>query len=469
MKKIVLFIGILLSGLLMIACNKKPKVESFDGVEGAREITFWHAWGKENQDMLEKVIAEFTKKTGIKVTQEGKGGYNELESLVKTSMPAGNQPDVVMVYPDHVAGYNSRKERIKDLMPIIRGKDGYTQDELNDFYEGFLNEGKAFGKKDSLFVLPLAKSTEVMFYNKDLFDKYKLEVPKTFDDVKSVSEQIYKKIQADTNILPGDKEKYIPFAYDSEGNLMITTFEQKELPYTSIVKGKGQIDFSEPGINEGVIKHIIELKEMYDNKYLLTGKDSQAGYHNAEFTSQKLFMIVGSSAGIKYNVPKDGETPFNIGIAKLPQYNTSSPKYIQQGPSIAMFDNGPSKNKSAWEFIKFLVSTDINAKVASQANYMPVRKSSYNTKYFQEEVLSLEDGTNQIYSLRAKVYKIQNEISDYGFTSPVFDRSSIARQEIGNAIRNVFTLTKEKYGSTYEKQKEAIQKILDDALIKIES
>src|SRR5699024_11835681 len=59
-------------------------------------------------------------------------------------------------------------------------EDGFTQEQLDDIYDGFLSSSVYNGET---YAMPFSKSTRVMYYNQDLLDEYGVEVPETWDEV----------------------------------------------------------------------------------------------------------------------------------------------------------------------------------------------------------------------------------------------------------------------------------------------
>ena len=445
MKKIVailLLVTMLLGIGLMSGCNKQNEVLTKDFVipEGGYDnskvtITFYHTMGEPLRAVLDAFIVEFNKLyPNITVVHEQVGGYEDVRDQIKTELTVGNQPNIAYCYPDHVALYNVARavvtldDLIASDIEVTRADGtketlGLTAEQQADFIEGYYNEGKEFGD-GKMYTLPFSKSTEVLYYNKTFFDEHDLKVPTTWDEMEAVCEQI-KAIDPTS----------IPLGYDSESNWFITMCEQLGSDYTS---ASGDHYLFNNDTNKQFVKR---FREWYQKEYVTT-QEIYGAYTSGLFTSttgQRSYMSIGSSAGAKHQRPAandKGEYPFEVGITTIPQVNPDAPKVISQGPSVCIFkDANPQEVIASWLFVKFL-TTNVNfqAAFADASGYVPVLKSVANHPTYAEKMANA-DGYNNIAYLSAKVCMEQ---ADAYYTSPAFNGSAKARDEVGSLIQAAF-------------------------------
>jgi len=446
MKKILailLLITMLLGIGMMAGCNKQNAVLASDfvipegGYDGSEvTITFYHTMGANLREVLDAFIVEFNKiYPNIKVVHEQVGGYPDVRDQIKTELTVGNQPNIAYCYPDHVALYNVAKAvvtldgLIDSTIEVTRGDGsketlGLTAEQKADFIEGYYNEGKQFGD-DKMYTLPFSKSTEVLYYNKTFFDEHGLTVPTTWDELEAVCKKI-KEIDPTS----------IPLGYDSESNWFITMCEQLGTPYTSATGEHYLFDNAE---NKAFVKR---FREWYQKEYVTT-QEIYGAYTSGLFTSttgQRSYMSIGSSAGAKHQRPAandKGEYAFEVGIATIPQMDASKPKVISQGPSVCIFkDANPQEVVASWLFVKFL-TTNVNfqAAFADASGYVPVLKSVAEHPTYKAK-MDAADGFDNITYLSAKVCMAQ---ANAYYTSPAFNGSADARDEVGILIQAAFT------------------------------
>ena len=494
MKRIIasiILVAMLVTGMMatLTSCNfgKKPAAEFVmpDGGYDGSEVTimFYHTMGAALTSILTDAITEFNKLyPNITVEHQSYGNYDALLSQISTEVTVGNQPHLAYCYPDHVATYNVAgavqtldvfinsaivEERADGTTETI----GYTQEQLDDFIDAYYNEGKAFGD-GKMYSIALAKSTEVLYYNKTFFDEcvatynrefelnedgstkvdengnpvrnpnyknenYNLFVPTTWDEMEAVC----RKIKA-------IKPTCIPLGYDSESNWFITMCEQYGSPYTSAT---GDNFLFDNDTNKAFVK---KFRQWYQEK-LVTTQELSGGYTSALFTGEtsssdadseaakgtRCYMCIGSTGGATYQQPSDknGVYDFEVGIAPIPQVNKNNAKVISQGPSLCLFKKDNAQEVLAsWLFAKFLTTNvEYQARVSESNGYVPVMKSVQNDPTYMEFLAGAD--TNPTKYITAYAVKVAIEQAENCYTSPAFNGSSVARIQVGYLIQKCFS------------------------------
>ena len=396
------------------------------------EITFWHTIGKTNQETLDSMITEFNKTyPNIKITHSQQGGYDEVKSAVSKAIPAGTTPTMAYCYPDHVADYLPSGSVVKldnfmDSKLIGLGVDNGLGDlGTSDFIQTYLSEGNNYTidgvKTEGYYSMPFSKSTEVLFYNKDVFEVNGWTVPTTWDQMWALCKTIK---DTDSDI--------IPLGYDSDTNFFITYCAQNNIPYTT---GEGSEHFLFN--NEQAKAFVTDLK---DKSCIEGGKgywtsQAQLGsgtYTSTKFTNQEILMSIGSTGGTTYNVSSNFET----GVAALPQSDTNNGKVIMQGPSICFFsDASLSQRVGAWLFYKYITNTHNSAIWSSMTGYNPVRTSSFSDAAYGTSKYTL---VNDVLDFAG----VRSNYTSWYYTSPAFKGSSAARSEITSLMSGVMTGSK---------------------------
>ncbi len=438
MKKTFLVLLLLVGAVMVAFCggnseSGNAKVEGafevpevgYDGSEVT--ITFYHTIGSTKTHTLDDYIVEFNKLyPNIHVVYESVGGYDDLRDQISTQITVGNQPNIAYCYPDHVALYNlagavATLDNLINSDIVVTRADGTTEilgltaEQQADFIEGYYNEGRQFGD-GLMYTMPFSKSTEVLYYNKTFFDANGIEVPTTWEELEAVCAKI-KEIDPTS----------IPLGYDSESNWFINMCEQYNSPYTSATGDHYLFN------NETNREFIKLFRSWYEKGYLTTQK-LYGAYTSGLFTSTtnpKSYMSIGSSAGATYQRPAkvDGAYPFEVGIASIPQVSQDNRKVISQGPSLVIFDKANSQEVVAsWLFVKFLTtSVDFQAAFSMDSGYVPVIKSVMENAVYADFIANA-DGYDNIAALSAKACLEQE---DAYYTSPAFNGSSTARDQVG--------------------------------------
>ena len=432
---LLLVVVMIATAVMMVACNPDSGAGNANfvvpegGYDGsAVTIRFYHTMGATLSEVLDYYITEFNALyPNITIEHEQVGDYDDVRDQVSTEINVGAQPNIAYCYPDHVALYNVAGAVVQ-LDNLIASEEvvtradgttevlGLTQTQKDDFIQGYYNEGKQFGD-EKMYTMPLSKSTEVLYYNKDFFAENELTVPTTWDEMEALCAKI-KQIDANS----------IPLGYDSEANWFITMCEQYGSPYTSTEPGN-HFQFNNDA-NKAFVK---KFRGWFDKGYVTT-KKIYGGYTSALFNGSDVdttsYMSIGSSAGATKQRPAKGNDgyPFEVGIATIPQINPSNPKVISQGPSLCILGKeNPQEVIASWLFVKFL-TTNVNfqAEFSSVSGYVPVIKSVGSHEEYAAKLAAADGGDNIAY-LSAKVCLEQEKAY---YTSPAFNGSSEARTQV---------------------------------------
>ena len=419
------------SAVSMVACGDKDNND-----DGKITIKFYHTMGQNLRDVLEAHIIEFNKLyPDIVIEHEQVGNYDDVRNQISTEINVGAQPNIAYCYPDHVALYNvagavqTLDEYINSTETVTRADGsteivGLTAEQKADFIQGYYNEGKQFGD-NLMYTMPLSKSTEVLYYNKTFFTANNLTPPTTWDEMEALCAKI-KELDPEC----------IPLGYDSEANWFITMCEQYGSPYTSAQEGNHFL-FN----NETNKAFVTKFSEWYNKGYVTT-QTIYGGYTSGLFNAAegtKSYMSIGSSAGATKQRPAmvNGAYPFDVGITTIPQVNASNPKVISQGPSLCIFGKEDSEEvKASWLFVKYLTTNvAFQAEFSMVSGYVPVIKS-VNTNSAYKKFIDGANGGSNIAALSAKIC-LEQESAYY--TSPAFNGSSQARDEVGNLMVQCLT------------------------------
>lgn len=421
-------------------------------------ITIWHAMGQGNTNLLQKYADSFMAlyPNVTVVIAESAGNYTTLRSNMINAITAGNYPNLVQGYPDHVAEYLNGKV-VLNLNPYIQSDlwGFHGDDDFEDIIESYRNENSQYNAEGTFYSLPFNKSTEVMIYNKDVFDRLNLTPPTTWQELIAMAPQLKaegerlaeNKVRGDSaNIgisetlmnqrIAAAKSLVRAAAYDSDGNAFITLVRQFGGDYTSFnfETGRGQLMWN---TNANAFAAMQFLKDNSSSIVLPDFWDQS--YASVPFVNEQVFVTFGSSAGIRYNVPGGitsvpslGST-FKIGVSPMP-YNGDRPQdraVIQQGTNISILNAGTQQHQLAsFLFLKHVINTENTMDWAINTGYLPVRASAYLHPTYQA---FLNNANNPIAITALAAY----QQSSYFFYDPAFVGSSRARAQVGLALQRI--------------------------------
>lgn len=343
-------------------------------LQGETKIVFWHAMGGGQGEALEKLVKQFEEKNpNIKIDLQNQGNYGDLsQKLTATMQSPDDLPTITQAYGDWMVPF-MEANLVTNLKPYIENKEiGF--DNYEDILPGLREETMTDGMITSL---PFNKSTEVIWYNKSLFDELKLEVPKTFEELKEVSKKIY-------------EEKKIPgVGFDALSNYYATYLKDKGVDMDS------KLDVASEESKEAINYYLDGVKEGY---FRIAGTDK---YMSGPFANEQAAAYIGSNAGEVYI--EDGvKGKFEYEAAPYPAGQS-----VQQGTNIYMFEKAsPEEKTAAYEFLKFLTSKDAQIEFALATGYMPIRKTAIEDEKYKGSdskiAKVLSEATKNIFSRKVE-------------------------------------------------------------------
>ena len=240
--KSILLISLLLGSV--VSCSPKnssssQKVESSnsDDSSGLVEfdttndvnILFYTTMGQTLQEVFNAYLEDFNQLyPNIHVSTQFIGGYDDVRDQMNTEIAAGqSEVNIAYCYPDHIATYNTSKSVVALDEYIDNEKYGFSDEQIDDFVSAYFEEGYSLGD-GKIYSLPFSKSSEVLYYNADVFTQHNLQVPtKWFGENDPTSmEYACKTLKT---LYPDS----IPLGYDSEANWFITMCAQNNIRYTA--------------------------------------------------------------------------------------------------------------------------------------------------------------------------------------------------------------------------------------------
>ena len=277
---------------------------------------------------------------------------------------------------------------------------GMKDDIKNDFIPDFTKELSQWGE-NKVYGLPMTKSTEVLYVNKNLLE----QLGYTTDDLKDLT---FEKL-AEISQKAYDELGIAGFGFDSSSNAFISTLKEDGKDF---VQMDGKINIQ----NDWAKKFMQFFREKTQSgAFRVVGEDK---FLSGPFSNQKILSYQGSSAGFAHINNND---EFEIVVAEVPHSEGKDKAIIQQGASLFITNNVSAEQQyAAYEFIKFATNTENTAKFATSTGYLPVRKSAQDTDTVKN---LLADST----SLYGKIYNVASESLKFAYFTPAINNAQSAR------------------------------------------
>jgi raffinose/stachyose/melibiose transport system substrate-binding protein len=141
-------------------------------------LKFWGWVGEQSPEktkFIDPAIAEFNANNPYNAKVEFLAiPQDQYNTKITTEIAANNTPDLFMT---HEAGFMAPFVKAGKVHPL---EDSLGSDVINSFIPGIFDTVSFDGKK---YAMPLTQTSQMVYYNKEIFAKYNLAPPKTMDDL----------------------------------------------------------------------------------------------------------------------------------------------------------------------------------------------------------------------------------------------------------------------------------------------
>lgn len=341
----------LLSLIIATSCVKE---------NNSNNITF-SSWGSIDEiNILKPILADFTKKTGkqVELIHIPDNYFQKLHMMFASN----TAPDVIFMNNLTMPVY-ADSSVFEDLEPWL---DKSKSIKKADFYPQVI---EAMKWKTKLYGVPRDISNLLIYYNKDMFDRYKVAYPKndwTFNDFLTTAKAITKDNnndgKVDTYGFTLDKRPlfWLPFIWSEGGDVFNADFTQFSLNSPESIAG-------------------LEFYTDLRNKHHVAPDEKEVGNAKAGqlFSQEKIGMQLSG----RWSVPtyKTG-LKFNWDVVPFPKGKNGS---IVDVDASGWCMSKESKNKdSAWQLIEYLAGQDSIKSFSSNGLIVPSRKDVANSSSF---------------------------------------------------------------------------------------
>ena len=328
---------------------------------------------RQNQELLEELVAPFEEESGIDVVFEIGGNTAEVQRqyLNTVLQSQSDEIDIFLIDVTEPARYAAAGW----AAPL--NEYFASEDEMMEYLDAFLPGPVSANLIDgTLYALPSYTDAQFLYYRSDLLEEYGFEPPETWGEM--ISQAIV--------ILQGEDDPTLQgFNYqgaaiegtnctfleplwtaggdwrDDEGNITIDTLE-----------GRRALDFLLSTMDIGVTKPNIAETATDDSR-----AEFQAG--------DVIFMLNWGYAWARAQGDEDSQVAGNVGVAPLPSFAGHESATCIGGWQWAI--NNYSENKeAAFEVMRFLTSEDVQRVLAAEDSRIPARTSLYEDPVVLESV-----------------------------------------------------------------------------------
>ena len=326
----------------------------------ATEIEFWHAFtGRLGELVAEQVETFNNSQSDYQVVASHKGNYSETLNAGIAAFRAGEQPDILMVFEVGTATMMGAKGAIVPVYEVMASAEvDFDQDAYIGSVKGYYTTTDG-----EMLSLPFNSSTPVLWVNRDALEAAGIDPDTDLSTWQKVGEVLDKLKEAGS-------ECPLTTAWQSWIHLENLS-AYHNVPFATQDNGFAGLD-TELAFNGPVqVAHIQAMGDWAkDGKFIYNGRRNEGG---ANFRAGECALFTESSAGYA-GIKAEAEFDFDVrplpywdGVEGAPQ-NT-----IIGGASLwVMAGQDEADYKGVAEFLKFLSSTDIQAKWHQDTGYLPI-------------------------------------------------------------------------------------------------
>ncbi|MDR8414449.1 sugar ABC transporter substrate-binding protein [Nonomuraea sp. 3-1Str] len=324
-------------------------------LDAGGSITVW-AW----EPTLKKVVADFqTKYPKVKVNLVNAGTGNDQYTALQNAVKAGSGvPDVAQIeyyaLPQFALG-----KAVADLT-------AFGADKL----DGTFTPGPwgAVHSGSGIYGLPMDSGPMALFYNKDVFDKHKIDVPATWDEYIAAAKKLH----------DADPKAYITNDTGDAGFTTSMIWQAGGKPY--------QVDGTKVSVNfadAGTQKFTTAWQQLVSGKLVAPVSSWSDAWYKGLGDGSIATLVIGAW------MPANLETGVKAGagkwrVAPMPQWESGGKATSENGGSSLAVPEAAANKKLAYAFAKY-ASVDEGAQARVDGGAFPATKAQLESPAFRDK------------------------------------------------------------------------------------
>lgn len=294
-------------------------------------ITIWHTFTGGQDEVLNTIAQDFeAENPNIHVNVVGGYNQNDFESTVQDAVVNGVGPNLVFNFVSFAKNFDGY-----DM--LISFDDYFTQDYKSMVSQGIYDEATGF-EDGKVHMIATYTTSQVLFYNKAIFDEAGVEIPNTWDELKEACKTIY------------EKTGVVGFSADSLQEVINAIILQSH-------DGKYLDESTKKTLfnDEETVKWIEWWAEGVRDGYFQVAPTT-GDYNSSDLNNGAIASYIGSCAGLPFldlsNI--NGE----VGVNRMPYIDEDHKQVTVSNRSIIGFKKSDVEDAAVAKFAEYFITRD---------------------------------------------------------------------------------------------------------------
>ena len=351
---------IIILGGLLSGCAQRDILDPNDPVT----LIVWHNYGQQLGESIGSLVDEFNSTVGADRGINIQIAYiaDTREINERLLMAVNNDPGAPLL-PDIAVIYPRIGVTLAEAGMLMDFSEQFSEEELASYVPSFIEEGKLGG--DILYILPVAKSTEVIYLNSTIFNRFSEDTGfdisrlATIEGIVEAAEMYYE--------WSGGKAFFFP-----ENLFHIAMSGSRQLGKDIFSDRRLDLSFS-------------EYQRIWDAYYPSAVRGGTAifdNYGNYLMATGEVVCVTGSSASLTFypdtvTFADNTKEPLELDLLPYPVFTGGSNISIQRGGGMSVFKSDSKREYAAGVFLKWFNEPEQNLRFTQQTGYMPVTIAAF--------------------------------------------------------------------------------------------
>ena len=349
-----------ITACLLSGCSNRDILDPNDPVT----LILWHNYSQQLGESIGTLVDEFNSTVGadrginiqIAYIADTSEINDRLLMAVNNDPGAPPLPDISVIYP-RIGVTLVEAGMLMDLSEQFSGE------ELASYVPSFLEEGNLDG--DILYILPVAKSTEVLYLNTTIFNR--------FSEDTGIDISLLATIEGITDAA----ERY----YEWSGGKV---FFYTENLFHVLMSGSRQLG-KDIFTNRRLDLTFNGYQRIWDIYYPLAVRGKTAifdNYGNYLMATGEVVCLTATSASLTFypdtvTFADNTKEPLELELLPYPVFDGGSKVSIQRGGGMGIFKSDNRREYAAGVFLKWFTDPEQNIRFTRQTGYMPVTTAAF--------------------------------------------------------------------------------------------